>query len=185
MQIQIQIPMQIKIQPLCLLQRGKIRHVDTVQRKPQTIHKSQVIEIHNQAACFLKAWIVEIKFCVSHINVDRRRLRQSLRKMWFLKETQIMIKMHTPFNVTLEYVVSCLDLDPHSTDNCCEAECDIRKNFDTNEYPNIFVSKNLHEWMSEYIRIKNLTRTNVRINICIENCMNIRIYSNIRPVFTL
>ena len=57
--------------------------------------------------------------------------------------------------------------------------------FDTNEYPNIFVSKNLHEWMSEYIRIKNLTQTNVRINIRIENCMNIRIYSNIRPVFTL
>ena len=65
------------------------------------------------------------------------------------------------------------------------SECDIRKIFDTNEYPNIFVSKNLHEWMSEYIRIKNLTQTNVRINIRIENCTNIRIYSNIRPIFTL
>ena len=70
-------------------------------------------------------------------------------------------------------------------DKLCKAECDIRKNFDTNEYPNIFVSKNLHEWMSEYIHIKNLTRTNVRINIRIENCTNIRIYSNIRPIFTL
>ena len=44
-------------------------------------------------------------------------------------------------------------------------ECDIREHFDTNEYLNIFVSKNLHERMSEYIHIKNLTQTNVRINI--------------------
>ena len=34
------------------------------------------------------------------------------------------------------------------------AECDIRENLDTNEYPNIFESKNLHERISEYIRIK-------------------------------
>ena len=59
------------------------------------------------------------------------------------------------------------------------SECDIRKHFDTNEYPNIFASKNLHKRISEYIRIKDLTQTNVRINIRIENCMNIRIYSNI------
>ena len=39
--------------------------------------------------------------------------------------------------------------------------------------------------MSEYIRMTNLTRMNVRINIRIENCMNIRMYSNIRLVFTL
>ena len=32
-------------------------------------------------------------------------------------------------------------------------ECDIRENFDTNEYPIIFVSQNLHEWMSKYIHI--------------------------------
>ena len=64
-------------------------------------------------------------------------------------------------------------------------ECDIRKNFDTNEYLNIFALKNLHERIFEYIRITNLTRTNVQINICIENCTNIRIYSNIRLVFTL
>ena len=56
------------------------------------------------------------------------------------------------------------------------AECDIRKIFDTNEYPNIFASKNLHERISEYIRITNLTRTNIRINICIENNTNIRIF---------
>ena len=30
-------------------------------------------------------------------------------------------------------------------------ECDIRENFDTNECTNIFVSTNLHEWISEYI----------------------------------
>ena len=42
-------------------------------------------------------------------------------------------------------------------------ECDIREHFDTNEYPNIFVSK-------------NLTQTNVRISIRNENCMNIRIF---------
>ena len=63
-------------------------------------------------------------------------------------------------------------------------ECDIRENLDTNEYPNIFESKNLHERISEYIRITNLTRINVRINIGIENCMNIPIESNIQTGFT-
>ena len=42
----------------------------------------------------------------------------------------------------------------------------------TNEYPNIFI-------------LFFLTQTNVRISIRIENCMNIRIYSNIRLGFTL
>ena len=60
--------------------------------------------------------------------------------------------------------------------NLSWSECGIRENFDANEYPKIFVSKNLHERISEYIRIKNFTRTNVRINICIENCMNIQIF---------
>ena len=55
------------------------------------------------------------------------------------------------------------------------SECDIRENFDINEYPNIFLYKNLPERISEYIHIKNLTRTNVRINVCIENCANIRL----------
>ena len=54
-----------------------------------------------------------------------------------------------------------------------ESECDIREHFDTNEYSNIFESNNLHEQMSDYFHIKNLTRTNVRINIRIENCANI------------
>ena len=52
-------------------------------------------------------------------------------------------------------------------------ECDIRENFNTNKYPNIFISKN---YLNEYISITNSTQTNVRINICIENCMNIRIF---------
>ena len=65
------------------------------------------------------------------------------------------------------------------------AECDIREilirmnvriyshqqNY-TNEYPNIFI-------------LIFLTQTNVRISIRIENCTNIRIYSNIRLGFTL
>ena len=42
----------------------------------------------------------------------------------------------------------------------------------TNEYPNIFI-------------LFFLTRTNVWISIRIENCTNIRIYSNIRLGFTL
>ena len=42
----------------------------------------------------------------------------------------------------------------------------------TNEYPNIFI-------------LIFLTRTNVQISIRIENCTNIRIYSNIRLGFTL
>ena len=46
-----------------------------------------------------------------------------------------------------------------------------QKNY-TNEYPNIFI-------------LICLTRTNVRISICIENCTNIQIYSNIRLGFTL
>ena len=41
----------------------------------------------------------------------------------------------------------------------------------TNEYPNIFI-------------LIYLTRMNVRIGIRIENCTNIRIYSNIRLGFT-
>ena len=64
-------------------------------------------------------------------------------------------------------------------------ECDLRENFASNKYTNIFVSKKLHERMSEYLRMKNLTRTNVRINICIENGTNIQIYLNIRMIFTL
>ena len=36
--------------------------------------------------------------------------------------------------------------------------------------------KKLHKWMSENIRIEKLTRTNVRINICIENCKYIQIF---------
>ena len=35
-----------------------------------------------------------------------------------------------------------------------ESECDIRIDFDTDEYPNIFVSRKRHERISEYIRIK-------------------------------
>ena len=45
-------------------------------------------------------------------------------------------------------------LSPKSTD----AECDIRENFDTNKYPNIFVTKKLHGRMSEYIHMKSLTK---------------------------
>ena len=42
-------------------------------------------------------------------------------------------------------------------------ECDIRMDFDTNEYPNIFVSRKWHEWISEYIRMIFLTQTNIPI----------------------
>ena len=52
-----------------------------------------------------------------------------------------------------------------------------------NEYPNMFVSTKLYKRMSEYVN--NLTRTNVRINICIENCTKNQIYSNMCLVFTL
>ena len=38
----------------------------------------------------------------------------------------------------------------------------IEKN-NTNEYPNIFVSKKQYERISEYIRIKKMIRTNIRI----------------------
>ena len=65
------------------------------------------------------------------------------------------------------------------------SECVIREYFDTNEYPNIFESKNLDERMSEYIHMENFTGTNVRINILIENCANIRIHLNICLVFAL
>ena len=49
-------------------------------------------------------------------------------------------------------------IETHPTTN---PECDIRENFASNEYMNIFVSKKLHERMSEYICMRNLTRTNV------------------------
>ena len=35
-----------------------------------------------------------------------------------------------------------------------KTECGIRENLDTNEYPNIFESKNLHKQISEYICFK-------------------------------
>ena len=53
----------------------------------------------------------------------------------------------------------------------------IEYNFDTNEYPNIFVSRKWYERISEYIRIKKLIWTNVRIDIRTEN---IRIFKYIR-----
>ena len=64
-------------------------------------------------------------------------------------------------------------------------ECDIPKIFGTNKYPNILTSKNLHERMSEYIRIStNLKQTNIWMNFCFENVTNIQIYLNIQVVFT-
>jgi len=59
------------------------------------------------------------------------------------------------------------------------AECDIRMGFDTNEYPNIFVSRKWHERISEYIRmiffLTEQISEYIRINILIRT--NIRIYS--------
>ena len=45
-----------------------------------------------------------------------------------------------------------------------ESECDIRIDFDTDEYPNILVSRKRHERISEYIRIK-FFETNEYTNI--------------------
>ena len=45
-----------------------------------------------------------------------------------------------------------------------KTECDIRMDFDTNEYPNIFVSRKWHERISEYIRMK-FFETNEYTNI--------------------
>ena len=42
-------------------------------------------------------------------------------------------------------------------------ECDICMDFDTNEYPNIFVPRKWHEQISKYICIIFLTQTNIRI----------------------
>ena len=55
-------------------------------------------------------------------------------------------------------------------------ECDIRIDFDTNEYPNIFVSRKRYERISEYIRIKRNNTNMIRMNIRIENDTNIRIF---------
>ena len=44
------------------------------------------------------------------------------------------------------------------------SECDICMNFDTNEYPNIFVSRKWHEQISEYIHMK-FFETNEYTNI--------------------
>ena len=43
-------------------------------------------------------------------------------------------------------------------------ECDIRMDFDTNEYLNIFVSRKWHKRISEYIRM-NIFYTNEYLNI--------------------
>jgi len=71
-------------------------------------------------------------------------------------------------------------------DGVCGTECDIRENFDTNKYPNIFVSKNLPERISEYIHNFFLTRTNVRINICIKKlCGYLNIFEYSSSFYTL
>ena len=52
---------------------------------------------------------------------------------------------------------------------------------DTNEYPNIFVSKRWYERISEYIRIKKMLQSNIQIYSFKKNYTNIiRKYSNIR-----
>ena len=52
-------------------------------------------------------------------------------------------------------------------------KCDIRIDLDTNEYPNIFVSRKRYERISEYIRIKRNDTNMIRMNIRIENDTNI------------
>ena len=54
------------------------------------------------------------------------------------------------------------------------AECDIRMDFDTNEYPNIFVSRKWHERISEYIRMK-FFETNEYTNIFVSKFLYERI----------
>ena len=81
-----------------------------------------------------------------------------------------------PPNCHSKVVTSCRSL----ANLYCKSECGIRENFNTNEYPNIFVSKNLHERMSKYFRIKNLTQTNVQIYsfmFCLEKCVNMAFLS--------
>ena len=56
------------------------------------------------------------------------------------------------------------------------AECDIRSDFNTNEYPNIFVSRKRYERISQYIRIKRIDTNMIQIDICIENDTNIPIF---------
>ena len=55
------------------------------------------------------------------------------------------------------------------------------QNNDTNEYPNMFVSKKWYEWISEYIFIKKMIRIWYERIFVSEN---IRIYSNIRIFVT-
>ena len=40
----------------------------------------------------------------------------------------------------------------------CEPERDIRENLDTNEYPNVLESKNLHEQMPEKVFLLKIVR---------------------------
>ena len=55
-------------------------------------------------------------------------------------------------------------------------ECDIRIDFDTNDCPNIFVSRKRYERISEYICIKRNDKNVIRTNICIEIYTNLLIY---------
>ena len=57
----------------------------------------------------------------------------------------------------------CLAFEP-KTRAKSTPECDIRMDFDTNEYPNIFVSRKWHKQISEYIRM-NIFDTNEYPNI--------------------
>ena len=92
------------------------------------------------------------------------------RYYWWIKSNSQIV--HEILQTSCNFQVSCFN-----------AECDIRMDFDTNEYQNIFISRKCHERISEYIRmkffwheriseyisIKILIGTNIRINIRIKN----------------
>ena len=61
-------------------------------------------------------------------------------------------------------------------DKSFKPECDIRIDFGTNEYPNIFVSRKLYERISEYISIKRNDTNMIEMNIRTENDTNIKIF---------
>ena len=91
---------------------------------------------------------------------------QNARSLAFIMfSPRLCIKIHLPWGHPVFHILHCFWQKSILVIffTASAPECDIRQNLDSNEYPNIFVSNFWLKWISEYIRIIFLTRTNIRI----------------------
>ena len=119
-----------------------------------TIWSQQLPNLSISSSCSSKTTALEMKASLTydyehkHLNFGQRLFDNDTELIFFLFVQTLNILHSTvrkfATKITLYKSVSTITL-----------ECDICENLDTNEYSIVFVSKNLHEWISEYIRITN------------------------------